>query len=222
MAQPQVTLVVPTLRRYDLLAQLLIPSAERGTRPPDHIHVIDNGGALDPKAYGLPTAKLSVFQPGRNIGVSASWNHAHRTISEYVVMACDDMELYPNTIEALVAAAEANPAVGYFFPEHNAHSMFGVNILRRWAWDKVGPYDELFYPAYFEDNDYAIRLRLAGVPTMAVPDCGMNHVGSATLQSFSEAEKNAHHANFDRLRMYYVQKWGGQPGHERYNSPFNK
>jgi len=214
-----VTLAVPTVRRYDLLAQLLVASAERGTRRPDHYYIVDNGGRLDPKAYGLPTERTTVFQPGRNLGVSASWNHGHRLLSEYVIWACDDMELYSVTIENLVAAADANPEVGFFYPQDNAHTIFGVNLMRRWVFEKVGPYDEAFYPAYFEDNDYAYRLKLANVPLMAVPG-GMSHVGSATLKSYSEAEMNEHHGRFEALRAYYVKKWGGQPGHEKYTEPF--
>jgi GT2 family glycosyltransferase len=216
-----VTLAVPTYRRYDLLAQLLIPSAERGTRPPDHYYVVDNGGSLDPMAYGLPTRKTTVFRPGSNLGVSTSWNHGHRLLSEYVIWACDDMELHSNTIEELVKAADANPEVGFFYPQDNAHTTFGVNLLRRWAFEKIGPYDENFYPAYFEDNDYAHRIKLAGVPMMTVPG-GMNHVGSATIKSYSEAEMQAHHGRFESLRAYYIKKWGGQPGHEQFKTPFNQ
>lgn len=170
-----VTLAVPTYRRYDLLAQMLVKSAEAGTRPPDRYYIIDNGGSLDPVAYGLPTHKVEIYRPGKNLGVSASWNHVHRTIEGHVILACDDMALYPPTVEALVAAAESHPDVGFFFPSDNAHTMFGVYLQRRWCFEQIGEYDETFYPAYFEDNDYARRIQLAGMKTMAVPGAGMSH-----------------------------------------------
>jgi GT2 family glycosyltransferase len=221
-----VTLAVPTLRRYDLLTHLLVASAERGTRKPDQYFVVDNGGGLDAVAYGLPTEKTTIYKPGRNLGVSASWNHAirERLPSDddgYLIMACDDMDLYANTVEALVAAADAHPEVGFFYPEHNAHTMFGVYLQRRWCWDKIGPYDERFWPAYFEDNDYCYRLKLAGVPLMTVPGCGNNHVGSATMATYNEDEMREHHARFDGCRNYYIQKWGGPPHGERFSTPFN-
>lgn len=218
----QVTLAVPTYRRYDLLAQMLIKSAEAGTRPPDRYYIVDNGGSLDPVAYGLPTAKVEIYRPGRNLGVSASWNHIHRTVDEYVIMACDDMALYPNTVEALVAAAETHPDVGFFFPSDNAHTMFGVYLQRRSFFEQIGEYDEHFWPAYFEDNDYARRIQLASGKTMSVPDCGMSHFHSGTLKSYSEQEMQQHHSNFERLRAYYCQKWGGPPGHEQFKTPFNR
>lgn len=219
---PKITLVVPTLRRYDLLTQMLIASAERGTRPPDHYFVIDNGGTLDPGSYGLPTAKMTVYKPGHNIGVAASWNHALRTIPEYAIMACDDMSLFPNTIELLAAAADADQSTGFFYPKENAHTTFGVYLMRSWCFQEVGAFDEAFSPAYFEDNDYAYRLSLAGMKTLEIPDCGFTHVGSATLKSFNANEQSAHHANFNRLREHYKQKWGGLPGHESFKTPFNR
>lgn len=223
----KVTLAVPTLKRYDLLAGLLVPSAERGTRPPDQYYIVDNGGGLNPAAYGLPTVKTTVYRPGRNLGVSASWNHVLTTVapkddSECVIMACDDMDLYGNTVEAMVAAAEAHPEAGFFWPQRNAHTMFGVYLLRRWCFDRVGPFDENFYPAYFEDNDYCYRLKLDGVPLMEVPGCGMNHVGSATLAAYNASELAEHHSRFDACRSYYSRKWGGEPHREVFTKPFNK
>jgi GT2 family glycosyltransferase len=218
----EITLVVPTLRRYDLLAQMLIASAERGTRPPDRYFVIDNGGQLDPAAYGLPTVKTTVYKPGRNIGVAASWNHAMRTIPEYTIMACDDMALFPNTIEMMVAAADEDPSAGFIYPAENAHTMFGVYLMRSWCFQQIGDFDEAFSPAYFEDNDYAHRLALAGMKTKVAPNCGLTHVVSGTLKTFNEGERAAHNANFERLRSHYVQKWGGLPSHERFKTPFNK
>lgn len=216
-----ITLCVPTIRRYDLLAQLLVPSAERNTRPPDRYYIIDNGGGLDAAAYGLPTEKTTVFNPGRNLGVAASWNQAHRANEEWVIMACDDMDLYSTTIEALIAAAETHPEIGFFFPQMNAHTMFGVYLQRRWCFEKVGPYDENFWPAYYEDNDYCRRLELAGMSTMEVPNCGMNHVVSATLKTYNEDEMAAHHARFEALGEYYQRKWGGMPHRETYTVPFD-
>lgn len=221
-----VTLAVPTLRRYDLLAQLLIPSAERGSRKPDRYFVVDNGGGFDPVAYGVPSDKTTVHKAGRNLGVSASWNVAFNTVlpsddAGYLIMACDDMDLYGTTVEALVAAAVAHPEVGYFWPQHNAHTMFGVYLMRRWCFDKVGPFDENFWPAYFEDNDYCYRLKLCGVPIMEVPGCGMNHVGSATIATYNVDEMNDHHARFNACSSYYMRKWGGAPHNERYTVPFN-
>jgi GT2 family glycosyltransferase len=198
----------------------MIPSAERGTRVPDAYYIVDNGGRLDPAAYGLPTHKTTVFNPGRNMGVAAAWNHIHRAVDEYVIIICDDMELMPNTIAALVAAADAHPDHGFFWPQYDQHSMFGVNLLRHWAFEKIGPYDEQFHPAYFEDNDYARRMQLAGLPTMNVAGCGLSHhVGSATLKSYSPDEMTSHHSNFEANRARYIAKWGGLPGHETFQKP---
>lgn len=217
-----VTVAVPTYRRYDLLVQMLIKSAEFGTRLPDRYYIIDNGGTLDQASLGLPADRVVVHRPGKNLGVSASWNHGHRTLTDHVIWACDDMALHPPTVERLVEAAEAHSDVAFFFPEHNAGTMFGVYLMPQWAFEKIGPFDEGFYPAYFEDNDYARRIQLAGLKTMIVPGCGMNHFKSGTLASYNAHEMAQHHSNFERLRAYYCQKWGGPPGHEQFKTPFNR
>jgi GT2 family glycosyltransferase len=97
--------------------------------------------------------------------------------------------------------------------------MFCVFLLKRFAFERVGRFDERFYPAYFEDNDYHRRMKLAGIKEAFVEDTGYEHVGSATLKSFSPEETQEHHRNFVRLRELYVLKWGGLPGAEIYETP---
>ena len=204
------TVAVPTYRRYDLL-RAMVDSAEAGTMVPDRYYIVDNGGSLDPAAYGLPTVKTEVFRPGRNLGVSAAWNHIITTQDEPLIMVCDDITFHADTIRVLVEAYNAHPEI----------SFFSVYMQRRALLERIGGYDEAFWPAYFEDNDYVYRMRLAGVLHMAVPDIGYNHVGSATLRSFNENEMREHHSRFNGLRDHYVRKWGGQPGCERFTVPFN-
>ena len=45
-------------------------------------------------------------------------------------------------------------------------NFFAINV---WAISKVGWFDENFYPAYKEDQDYAYRCRLAGVQRKDLP-----------------------------------------------------
>jgi GT2 family glycosyltransferase len=86
--------------------------------------------------------------------------------------------------------------------------------------ERVGFFDERFYPAYFEDNDFHYRMKLAGA-TEAIAPCGYDHVNSATIQKYTPKQKEAHHERFKRLRSYYVKKWGGMPGSEAYTIPFD-
>jgi GT2 family glycosyltransferase len=213
------TVAVPTYRRYDLLRQMM-DSAEAGSLVPDRYYIVDNGGSLDPAAYGMPTAKIEVWRPGRNIGVSAAWNHILTTQEEHVAVVCDDVRFHGDTLRLLVEAYDASPEISLFHPAVTP-SMFSVFMQRRELLERIGGYDENFWPAYFEDNDYVYRMKLAGVSHLAVPGLGYDHVGSGTLKSFSPAEMEEHHGRFQGLQQYYVRKWGGMPGREKYQVPFN-
>jgi hypothetical protein len=60
---------------------------------------------------------------------------------------------------------------------------------------------------------------LAGVRRIDVAGAGGEHVGSQTIRSDPDYER-CNRATFVMARDYYVEKWGGTPGQERYASPF--
>ena len=218
---PTITLACPTYRRYDLLGQM-VASAERGTVVPDRYYIVDNGGSFVAGAHGLPTVKTEVASPGRNMGVSASWNVTLSRHDDIVIMVCDDVVLGTHTVEALVQGYEAHPEIGFFFPE--SASMFTVYLQRKSLFEKLGPYDEQFWPAYFEDNDMYRRMGLAGERSLAVTGEGVGyyHHLSATMKTYNADEMRDHHARFEACQRYYVQKWGGMPHHERFATPFGR
>lgn len=67
-------------------------------------------------------------------------------------------------------------------------------MLRRSVVDEVGPFDESFAPAWFEDVDYAMRLAKAGRTVSLVPRAVAKHRGGASLE---------HVAFGDFLRIWY-------------------
>jgi hypothetical protein len=83
----------------------------------------------------------------------------------------------------------------------------------------VGLFDENFVPAYFEDNDFDYRCRLAEVPFTGLP-AGMSHKISSTLRS-SKHYQDANSYTFPLNREYFRQKWGGSPYREVFTTPFN-
>ena len=88
------------------------------------------------------------------------------------------------------------------------------------VWLKMGGFDELFNPSYFEDNDCRYRLHLAGFPVKKVLLRGWRHDNSSTLASGDESYKRMHWCLYQRNRSYYIRKWGGLPGSEVHSSPF--
>lgn len=88
------------------------------------------------------------------------------------------------------------------------------------AFKKVGYFDEMFFPVYFEDPDYFYRLKLAGGKLMRAPNAHHYHFGGDVFgkdDEFSNFVKD----RFRVLEEYYKYKWGGEPYHEKYKKPFN-
>ena len=77
-------------------------------------------------------------------------------------------------------------------------------LLRREVFAEVGPLDERFAPAWFEDVDYCHRLAAAGHTIFVVPAARARHFGGASLE----------HVSFDefialwyRNMWFYARKW---------------
>jgi len=101
------------------------------------------------------------------------------------------------------------------------HPNFSAFILHRHCWETVGPFDEAFFPAYFEDNDYHRRIALAGLRAVAHPPAIFYHYGSRTQNESCPTPVVPGDA-FERNRDYYIRKWGGPPGAESFTAPFGK
>lgn len=218
-----VTLCVPTYSRYELCADMLL-SAAAGTVKPDAYVVIDNGGSFHP--VPALTSRLGealrVVRPGRNLGVAASWNWFLLNVAGHLLVCNDDVRLEPHTLETLLAAKAEQPNGLVFHPDGGSGeaNVLSVFLIDPRAADVVGYFDETFHPAYFEDDDYLYRMKRLGLRPLPVPGCGYFHHCSATLRAMPPADAAAHAANFAALRDYYVTKWGGEPGDERFERPF--
>jgi GT2 family glycosyltransferase len=57
--------------------------------------------------------------------------------------------------------------------------------IRRSAWQAVGGFDESFYPIWFEDVDFCLRLRERGWRIQYVPEALARHAGGHSLASIS-------------------------------------
>jgi GT2 family glycosyltransferase len=191
----------------------LIVSAERGSVRPSEYFIVDNGNQYVPPRDGPLARKIAIQRPNRNVGVAASWNrilrYAHGK-DEPVVISNDDVVLGSNAFEALSSELER----GEVFVSGLGFALFG---LRPECLIKVGNFDERFFPAYYEDRDYERRMKLAGIEwrELSVP---IHHEGWATSRAMNmEGHFDWHAQNLER----YVEKWGGAPGDERFECPYD-
>jgi len=77
-------------------------------------------------------------------------------------------------------------------------------LLRREVFAEVGPFDERFAPAWFEDVDYCRRLAAAGHTIFVVPAARARHFGGASLEHVPFAEFIA---LWYRNMWFYARKW---------------
>jgi GT2 family glycosyltransferase len=90
-------------------------------------------------------------------------------------------------------------------------------IWKKEVFDTIGYVDVNFYPAYYEDNDYAIRLARTGLKTGNL-NKQYFHFWSRTIHQGSGGSTNQF---FLRNKDFYIKKWGGPPGQEGFEIPFN-
>lgn len=158
----------------------------------------------------------------KNIGVAASWNKFIKFKEEnnydYLFVFGNDIEVSENTIDDMIVfEKEHNDGVIYFGDAgHNAWM-----ISDRFSTD-IGEYDENFFPAYYEDNDQMYRKDMLGLKYYDVPNVHINNDdGSQTINNNEYLKINSGYV-FELNKVYYILKWGGEPGKEIFKTPFNK
>jgi GT2 family glycosyltransferase len=209
---------IPLLNRLDLLERCV-----GAIDYPAEIVVVNNnaidvtfGNDLDHLArhHGL-----EILHQDRNLGVAASWNLVIRTAldrgRDWVFIGSNDTMLHAGSLKATVELPKAgNIAIWHLLA-------FNFFLINRPCVERVGWFDENFYPAYKEDQDYSYRCELAQLGRVDVDGAGGDHVGSATIRSDPEyARLNADtHCNWNA--NHYRMKWGGDAGNEVYRHPYN-
>ncbi len=109
------------------------------------------------------------------------------------------------TLEELPAwaARHCRENAGKYFPIP-VLAMFCVG-LRRDTFQRVGELDERFGAGMFEDDDYALRVRQAGLEVVCVEDVFVHHEGRAAFRRMDEA---GYRALFEANRRKFEEKWG--------------
>jgi GT2 family glycosyltransferase len=169
-----------------------------------------------------------------NIGVSAAWNKGLELSAEagcdVAVISNDDVVLAPGTLFKLVAGVwnrgfdvataintrdfQLGTGTDWENPDFSCFALAPEDFL-----NDFGYFDTTFSPAYFEDNDMHWRIRMRGGHAVRLNDAGMYHVGSVT--QFWDGGRVVSHESFRANEQYYIEKWGGKPGEEKWQTPFN-
>lgn len=207
------TVCIPVLNRYDKLS-LLVESLQSNTIKPE-IAIVNNG------TQPITLKDVLVYTPGRNIGVAASWNWFIKNVPELRIISNDDIIFGETAIESFIENYDKSKIV---FPSIAAINVFSCFMIPDNIVNRVGLFDEGISPnyGYFEDNDYAYRMKLLGIDVKRVISITAFHSPSSTIEMFSTQQKKEHDKKFKLAKVNYISKWGGLPGKETFITPYNR
>lgn len=201
---------IPTINQKEFLIKAL--ETYMDTFHGRHIYIVDNGNQDIPKKG----SGMKIMNQKTNIGVAASWNlmcrMAFASGYTHIAIMNDDIicEKYADDLEDFIDITGAGLYMGY--------KNFSVFILSLETYKFIGPFDESFVGAYFEDSDYLYRCKLKGVfieqTELLNPEV---YNQSASIKKDPQLNKN-----FEANKEKYINKWGGVPTEEKFLSPFNK
>lgn len=207
---------------------------------PVHVGIVCNGAPKDVVdglywQFGGPShPNVSIVENEAELSVAAAWNReirGHVSSGGHVLVCNNDIELRPEYYRLLLAdggdfvtgigdADRDRVFSGEVHPEsRRPHPDFSCYLIRRAAWEKVGPFDEGFEVAYCEDCDYHIRMHQAGIEAVSI-GVPFYHRVSGTMKSLSAGERERVHAAADRNRDRFRKKWGCLPGDADYYAYF--
>ena len=205
-----IALGIPTINRADLLQEAL--EVYKETWYGRHVYIVDNRH----QQITTTASNQKVLTMPHNLGVSGSWNLLCQTLFAkgytHVALLNDDI-IWRKTADAIEEYIDANP--NDFYLGLGTWCLFVIPLT---TWEKVGKFDEQFFPAYFEDNDYCLRMRNDGLKRDMSPFFNPE----VFRNSQTIAKDPTLNGNFDRNRQLFMDKWGGSPGNETYKTPYNK
>lgn len=204
-------IAIPTINRKDLLMDGLMWYTQN--MPNTQILVLDNGNQDIPEL----TRKVKVFTPQNNLGVAGSWNFLIWTAKNmgysHVLVLNDDVILQRSEgeIDALIQKES-----DLTFHRPKAFYNWSAYIISQEIFSKVGMFDIAFKRAFFEDNDYEYRMKLAGINIKYQDD-----LNAQVYKNSQTIEKNPLLGGYLENRELYIKKWGGIPNEETYKTAYN-
>lgn len=208
---------IPTINRADILNKNL--KRYQQDFPNTKIFIIDNG-FQDIEIQDLDPSQFHITANDKNAGVSGSWNMLLENIYNGVPGFSEPCS-YALILNDDIYLGSQQSAVNKFIVENlitlaTTTGTWCAFILSKFIYRKVGAFDENFYPAYFEDNDYAWRLKLCGYPHTSHEFLDpQDYINSGSI-----AKDPSLNLNFENNRLHFIRKWGGEPTKETYLVPY--
>jgi ADP-heptose:LPS heptosyltransferase/GT2 family glycosyltransferase len=176
------------------------------------------------------TSKRQGVAAAQNVGLEKFYSGDY----DYLLLLNNDIALRYDTIDKLVDILERDPKVSVVTAQEVLDippwlidsisprgtssqeiidippSAYSCTMFRRDILEKVGRFDEHFTPRYIEDNDYQLRIRLAGGKFIKTQEAIYYHILGGVL-STNEAERREKDVHWIKNISYYQEKWGIHP-----------
>ena len=196
------------------------------------VFVYDNASTDGTKEWLISQSGIGSIILPKQQSLSAVWNmalkHAFR-YSDHALVLNNDVEIRGDTYEWLssqpfkLVSAISVRTKEEMNKEPSSLSLspdFSCFLIRKELYEKVGPFDESFFPAYVEDCDYHVRLHRAGFKAVCL-DLPFLHHGAQTIKHVSPKEARRIERGADRNREMFRQRYGCLPGTEQYAKLFH-
>jgi GT2 family glycosyltransferase len=192
-------MILPTLTRHDLAADMLASI----DYPVGLLIIVNNHpNANFEGTYHIPNcvAEYQVLNMPANFGCAGSWNLGIKfaPFAPWWMVVSDDVVFQPGALEKF--ASDCSPDLLTICQEWPHYQFFGLgeNVVA-----EVGLFDENFYPANFEDDDYQRRCEIAGVEFRIV-NVSHSHVKQGTVHATEWTAQNTR--TYAANEAYYREK----------------
>jgi glycosyltransferase involved in cell wall biosynthesis len=187
-----VTVVIPTLNRYDYLKDVLA-DLEKQTHQNFDVWVCDQSDDFKADFYEGWKLDLHVIQQKEK----ALWRARNRCVEEstgeYLLFFDDDSRVEPNWIadhlkvgSGFISAGVTDTLVGGGLGSKSAHWHLsdvldtGNVLIHRSVFSKTGPFDENFEKLRMGDGEFGLRCLLYGCPIVSNPLASRVHLKGET------------------------------------------
>ena len=158
--------------------------------------------------------------------------------SPYWIICNDDVSFTPGLLEEMNTAAQDKETgmvhhKPVFLPYLTKFGSFELFLIKDWVVEKYGLFDTNYYPAYYEDTDYMMRLFDEPIKIVNSLKAKLYHgdtenynkTGQNTIKADEKVKIRLKLAQYNNLN-YFLKKWNCYPEHidleKKYKSPFNK
>ncbi len=150
----------------------------------------------------------------------------------YWIITNPDVMYTPGFLKEMVKKSEpVDIGMVHCQPTEQNTGSFEIFLIKDWVIQKIGLFDENFYPAYSEDIDYLMRILndpfvrelSVGIPFLHGDSSYAEGGGSQTLKNDKKLHERMSKLGFPNEIEYMDKKWGaGWRLFQPFKTPFNK